>query len=96
MFKEPDSQRLAPCLVCGWLALNFPLLGLWDVDATWWGVPVFPAALFALWALLIAVVAWLVERQDVRRRTPSHVVCLVGTGCLGALPAAAVCGGLFW
>ena len=64
MFKELVSQRLAALFVCGWLVLNFPLLGLWDVDATWWGVPVFPAALFALWALLIVVVAWLVERQD--------------------------------
>jgi hypothetical protein len=65
MFKELVSQRLAALFVCGWLVLNFPLLGLWDVDATWWGVPVFPAALFALWALLIAAVAWLMERGGV-------------------------------
>jgi len=42
--------------------LNFPLLALWDVDATWRGVPVFPAALFVLWAVVIAMIAWLVER----------------------------------
>lgn len=64
MFTDLTAQRLSALFGCGWLALNFPLLGLWDVDATWWGVPVFPAALFALWALLIGVVAWLVERQD--------------------------------
>lgn len=63
MFKQLAAQRLCALFGFGWLALNFPLLGLWDVDATWWGVPVFPAALFVLWALLIAAVAWLVERQ---------------------------------
>jgi len=64
MFKDLAAQRLSALFGFGWLALNFPLLGLWDVDATWWGVPVFPAALFGLWALLIAAVAWLVERRD--------------------------------
>jgi len=64
MFKDLAAQRLSALFAFGWLALNFPLLGLWDVDATWWGVPVFPAALFGLWALLIAAVAWLVERRD--------------------------------
>ena len=64
MFRDLTAQRLSALFGFGWLALNFPLLGLWDVDATWWGVPVFPAALFALWALLIGGVAWLVERQD--------------------------------
>ncbi len=62
MIKDISSQRLTALFVCGWLLLNFPLLGLLDVDATWWGVPVFPAMLFLLWALLIALTAWLVER----------------------------------
>ncbi len=62
MFKDLAAQRLTTLFVGGWLLLNFPLLALWDVDATWWGVPVFPAALFMLWAVLIAAMAWLVER----------------------------------
>lgn len=57
------SQRLVALFCCGWLLLNFPLLGLWDVDTTVLGVPLFPAALMALWALLIGVVAWLMEAQ---------------------------------
>lgn len=65
MFRELLSQRLSALFVAGWLLLNFPLLALWDVDATWWGVPVFPAALFVLWAVLIAAIAWLVERPTV-------------------------------
>lgn len=64
MFKEIGAQRLVALFVGGWLLLNFPLLGLWDVDATVLGVPLFPAALFILWGLLIAAVAWLMERSQ--------------------------------
>jgi len=62
MFKELSSQRLIALFVGGWLLLNFPLLALWDLDATWWGVPVFPSALFLLWSVLIGWIAWLVDR----------------------------------
>ncbi len=62
MFKDLTAQRLTALFVGGWLALNFPLLGLWDRDATCWGIPVFPLALFGLWAALIAALAWLVDR----------------------------------
>ena len=36
-------------------------MGLWDANVTVFGVPLFPAALFTLWAMLIAVLAWLME-----------------------------------
>ena len=57
------QQRLVALFVAGWLLLNFPLLALWDRDATLFGLPLFPAALFMLWAGLIAVLAWLMERS---------------------------------
>lgn len=62
MFKGLAAQRLLALFVGGWLLFNFPLLGLWDRDATLFGVPLFPAALFILWALLIAALAWQMER----------------------------------
>jgi hypothetical protein len=49
--------------VAGALLLNFPLLALWDRDATVAGLPLFPAALFVLWAGLIACLGWLMERS---------------------------------
>lgn len=55
-------QRLVALFVAGWGLLNFPLLALWDVDATVLGLPLFPAALFMLWATLIAALAVLMER----------------------------------
>jgi hypothetical protein len=58
------SQRLVALFVGGWLLFNFPLLALWDHDAHVLGIPLFPAALFTLWVLLILVLAWLMERSD--------------------------------
>lgn len=40
------TQRLIAVFCIGWLLLNFPLLGLWDVQATLPGLPLFAAALF--------------------------------------------------
>lgn len=62
MFKGLGAQRMLALFAGGWLLFNFPLLGLWDRDATLFGIPLFPAALFILWALLIAVLAWQMER----------------------------------
>ena len=41
-----------------------PLLALWNLDTTVFGLPLFPSALFALWGLLIAALAWLLEHSD--------------------------------
>ena len=66
MLKGLGSQRLVALFVGGWVLFNFPLLGLWDRDATVWCIPLFPAALFLLWGGLIAALAWLMERPDNR------------------------------
>jgi hypothetical protein len=55
------AQRLVALFGCGFFLLNFPLMGLWDANVTVLGVPLFPAALFTLWILLIAALAWLME-----------------------------------
>jgi hypothetical protein len=64
MFEGLGAQRLLALFVAGWLLFNFPLLSLWDAEATLFGVPLFPAALFVVWALLIGVLAWVAERSD--------------------------------
>lgn len=61
MHKGLGSQRLLALFVGGALLLNFPLLALWDREATVLGLPLFPAALFALWAGLIALLGILME-----------------------------------
>lgn len=63
MFDSLTSHRLVALFVAGWLVFNFPLLPLWDREATVFGVPLFPISLFAVWALLIAAVAVIAERS---------------------------------
>ncbi|MBE2242963.1 MAG: hypothetical protein IAE86_09420 [Burkholderiaceae bacterium] len=64
MFQRLAAQRLLALFVFGWLMFTFPLLGLWNVDASVFGIPLLPAALFAVWAVLIGLVAWTVERAE--------------------------------
>lgn len=54
-------QRLAALFALALLLFNFPLLALWDRDLLLWGLPLFPAALFIVWALLIVLLALLME-----------------------------------
>ena len=61
MRKGLGEQRLVALFVAGGLLLNFPLLALWDRDATVLGLPLFPAALFVLWGGLIALLGSIVE-----------------------------------
>jgi hypothetical protein len=61
MKQRLGQQRLLALFAAGLLAFNFPLLALWDVDATLLGLPLFPAALFLVWALLIAVLGVISE-----------------------------------
>ena len=65
--RLPDSvrrQRLLALFAAGALALNFPLLGVWDAPVRVAGLPLLPLAVFGGWALLIALAAWLVESGD--------------------------------
>ena len=57
-------QRLAGLFALALLLFNFPLLALWDHEATLLGLPLFPTALFLIWAGLIAALAVLMERTS--------------------------------
>lgn len=61
MFDSLRAQRLLGLFALGWLALNVPLLTLWDRPAQLWGLPLTPLAIFGGWAILIAVTAWVAE-----------------------------------
>lgn len=63
MHEALMAQRLVALFWAALVLLNFPLLALWDHDVRWMGLPIFPLALFLLWALLIGVLAWVVERS---------------------------------
>jgi type III secretory pathway component EscV len=64
MLKSLGAQRLLALFLVGCGLLNFPLLALWTADVTVWGIPLFPLALFVIWAVLIAALAWMMERSS--------------------------------
>jgi hypothetical protein len=64
----PKSSRKGPRLVglflLGCLFFNYPMLAVVNARTTVLGVPVLYMYLFVAWALLIALVAFVMERPD--------------------------------
>ena len=58
------GQQLVGLFLLGCLLFNYPLLALFNVHATVYGIPLLYAYLFAAWALLIVLVAVIMERSD--------------------------------
>jgi len=60
--EEAKSQRFVALCMLGMVLFNFPILGLFNVGGTLFGVPVLYAYLFIAWAALIALMALVAER----------------------------------
>jgi hypothetical protein len=69
------GQRLVAIFLLGWLLFNYPLLALFNDAATLFGIPSMYVYLFAAWALLIGLMAFVVEQKSRRKdeglNTPS-------------------------
>ena len=61
--REVRGQRLIALFVLGSLLFNYPVLSLFNVPAEAFGVPVLYAYIFAAWALLVALMAFVVESR---------------------------------
>ncbi len=57
-------QRLVLVFLAGLLFFFSPILSLFDRQADWHGVPVLYLYLFGVWAVLIAVTAWIAGSGD--------------------------------
>jgi len=62
MRKTLARHRLVATTCLAAVLLNAPILWLLDSTATVFGVPVLQAYVFGVWALFIAIIAWIVER----------------------------------
>ena len=58
---ESKGQRFVALCMFGLLLFNYPILALFNVSATLFGVPVLYAYMFIAWAALIALMAWIAE-----------------------------------
>ena len=61
--SETKGQRLIALFILGCLLFNYPVLSLFNVAAQVAGVPVLYAYIFAAWALLVALMALVVEKR---------------------------------
>ena len=58
-----SSTRLAAVVLLGLLLFNYPLLALFGRPVDVVGIPLIYAYLFLAWALVIGLLAWIVERR---------------------------------
>lgn len=61
MSERLRSPRLAAAAVLALLLFNYPFLAVFDVDVRVLGIPLLWAYLFTVWALVVALIAWLVR-----------------------------------
>ena len=60
---ESKSQRMIALCMLGCVLFNFPILALFNVAGSFFGVPALYAYIFIAWALLIALMAWVAEKR---------------------------------
>lgn len=58
---EAKGQRFVALCMFGMLLFNYPILALFNVPSTLFGVPVLYAYVFIAWGALIASMAYLAE-----------------------------------
>jgi uncharacterized membrane protein len=59
---ERRAQRLVALCMLGWVLFNYPVLAVFNVSGSIFGIPILYAYIFLAWALLILLMALAVER----------------------------------
>jgi hypothetical protein len=60
---ESKGQRFVALCMLGLLMFNYPILALFNLPGTLFGVPVLYAYIFVAWAALIALMAFVAESR---------------------------------
>ena len=63
MSDETRSQRFVALCMLGLLLFNYPILALFNVSGTFFGIPILYAYIFIAWAALIALMALVADRD---------------------------------
>jgi hypothetical protein len=64
MAEKPRGGHLVAAGALGLLLFGYPLVAVFDVPSTVFGVPVLWAYLFVAWAVVVALVALALRRPD--------------------------------
>jgi hypothetical protein len=62
-FQNKGQRFVALCML-GLLLFNYPILALFNLSGTVFGVPILYAYIFVAWAALIALMAIVAETDD--------------------------------
>ena len=60
--RQIQNDRLIVLLLFGIIALNYPLLAIFNKQILWLGIPVLYLYLFLAWALFIGLLACVMEK----------------------------------
>jgi len=58
------GQRLVAVFLFGCVMFNYPLIALFNKPGKVFEIPLLYFYIFALWALLIGLMAWVIERRE--------------------------------
>lgn len=58
------GQRLVAIVLLGCVLFNYPVLSLFSKPGALFGIPLLYLYIFAVWAALIALTAYVIERLD--------------------------------
>lgn len=62
--SDITGQRLVAIVLLGCVLFNYPVLSLFSKPGVLFGIPLLYFYIFAVWALLIALTAWVIERSE--------------------------------
>lgn len=62
--SDITGQRLVAIVLLGCVLFNYPVLSLFSKPGTWLGIPLLYLYIFAIWALLIGLTAYVIERRE--------------------------------
>lgn len=61
--RQLIGQHLTALFIIGFLLLNYPLLHVFSIDRTIFGIPVLYLYVFICWTILIVLMGVIVERR---------------------------------
>ena len=62
--SDITGQRLVAIVLLGCVLFNYPVLSLFSKPGALFGIPLLYIYIFAVWALFIGLIAWLIERHE--------------------------------
>jgi hypothetical protein len=62
--RGEQAQRLVAVFLLGCLLFSYPILALFNIGGTVFGIPLLYAYLFAVWAMLIVLMILVIEPQN--------------------------------